>query len=595
MNITNFTKVANKDHSEIIDPLNNIFPNYFVGYYSNALRASYSDKVLWGKIDFINSSEETITKRYFWDSPLTGFISFYFKGKRYETGSSIPMSKRNGKSVFASVSLTLKPKEKAALYFSRDSQHALSTKIYLSNELDYHLFKIDKENSYRYYVGAIAGLFFYNFMLFIFLKSRKYFVYCLFILSLLIAILNLHGVLDNLDIFETTTFSYYLSVTTIMAILFGLIFGFIFMDSKVYLKEFVKSKNILLGLTIAPLPIIASSLYDSYGDWVGYYIDINILVALIFLLVSCFTAIKRGAPLAKAYLVSWSFIFAGAALHFGNIYNIFPKNFFTENGFLFGNLFEMIVLSLGLAYQASILDKETQKVIIKAQGKEKYQNLLRAISHDISNSMQVLIIGVKRLQKISESERVLDLASKMQISTKNIVEILEQVKTQEKFIQDKESIVLSKVNLSVILNELIILFENVLIEKNLIIKVDIPHSHQMVLGERVSLKNNILGNIISNSIKFSPAGSEINITSKLVGDNICLIIRDFGQGFSKEALTFLNKNLDMTFSTPGTQGETGTGFGLRIIKSYVEMYKGSLKAYNDNGGVFELYFQRSNG
>jgi signal transduction histidine kinase len=254
----------------------------------------------------------------------------------------------------------------------------------------------------------------------------------------------------------------------------------------------------------------------------------------------------------------------------------------------------MIILSLGLAYQAAILDKETQKALIKAQGKEKYQHLLRTISHDISNSMQVLIIGARRLKKISDNERVFDVATKMEVSTKNVVEILQQIKMQEKYLQDKESIILSKVNLPIILNELIIIFEDALIEKNIILKFDIPQAHQVVLGERVTLKNNVLGNIISNSIKFSPTGSEINFTTKNIDNKIQLTIRDFGNGFSEEALQFINEDLDMTFSTPGTKGEKGTGFGLRIIKSYVKMYHGDLRAFNDNGAVFELTFQKSN-
>jgi adenylate cyclase len=593
-NITNLTKIIKKKRSEKINPLKNIFPNYYIANYANTFRAPYTDEVLWGKIDFINSSNKTITKRYFWDTNLTGFLSLYFKGVKYDTGSSVPLGKRNEQSIYSSLKLTLEPMEKETLYFKRESQHALSTKIYLANELDYHLFKTDKENSYRYYVGAIAGLFFYNLLLVLFLRSKKYLIYCIFILSFLITILNLHGVLDNFDVFESTTFSYYLSVTTIIAIYFGLSFGFIFLEAKVYLKEFYKLRKAIIVYTLFPLILIPTPLYESYGQYFGYYIDINIFVALIFLMGSCIIAIKRKAPLAKVYLISWSFIFGGSVLHFGNIYNFFPKNFLTENGFLFGNLFEMIILSLGLAYQAAILDKETQKALIKAQGKEKYQHLLRTISHDISNSMQVLIIGAKRLKKISDNERVFDVATKIQVSTKNVVEILEQIKMQEKYLQDKESIVLSKVNLPIVLNELIIIFEDALIEKNIILKFDIPQAHQVVLAERVTLKNNVLGNIISNSIKFSPAGSEINFTTQNIGNKIQLTIRDFGNGFSEEALQFINEDLDMTFSTPGTKGEKGTGFGLRIIKSYVKMYHGDLRAFNDNGAVFELTFQKSN-
>lgn len=592
-NVTKFTKTIPKDRTEHYSPNENILPNYFVGEYSNALRASYSDKVLWGKLDLVNTSNKPISKIYFWDSALTGYLTFYFKGDEYKTGSSVPMHKRNVPSLYSSVKLTLNPNEKATLHFKRESHHALSTKIYLANELDYYLYKVEKENSYRYYVGAILGLVFYNMMLVIFLRSKKYLVYCIFTLTFLLTVLNLHGVLDYVDVFTGTTFSHHLIVTTSMSLFWVVTFAFIFLDGNIYLREFVKVKKVLIGLALAPLFFLPTFIYDFYGMYFGFYIDFIILITLIFLIVICIISMKRGAPLAKAYLLSWSFIAIGVALYFGNLYSVLPKNFVTENGILFGNLFEMIVLSLGLAYQAAILDKNAQEALIKAEGKEKYQNLLRMISHDISNSMQVLILGTKRLKKISDNNRVLDIAGKIDLSTRNVVEILEQIKTQEKLLQDRESAVLSKVNLATILNELIIIFEDVLIEKNLIIKVDIPHANQIVMGERVSFKNNILGNIISNSIKFSPPGSEINVSCKSKKDRLILIIRDSGSGFSKEALKFINEDSDFNFSTVGTLGEKGTGFGLRIIKSYVKMYQGDLRAYNDQGAVFELSFLTS--
>lgn len=589
-NITSFSKIKQLPPDIDINPLENKFPEYYEGIYADSINISYTTEILWGKIDFVNYSDKIISKKFFWDSTISGYVNFYFKGQKTSTGSSIPLGKRPNKSLFPSINLTLNPGDAETLYFSRQSHHAMNTKFYIADELEFYKFSTSKENTYRYYAGAILGLVVYNFMLVIFFRNKKYLIYCIFATSFLIAVLNLHGVMDYIDIFENTTFSHYLIISSIMTLFWALYFAFLFLDSKIYLKEFNKFKNALLLIVLSPLIFIPTSVYDHYASYFGWVIDALIVIGLIFLIISCLTAIKRGSPLAKVYLFSWSFVFTGAAVYYGALFGYLPRNIISENGFLLGSIMEMIVLSLGLAYQVAIIDKNNTEQLIKEEGKEKYQTLLRTISHDISNSLQVLVIGAKRLKKMSTDKKINMIAEKIEHSTYNVVEILEQIKTQEKLLQDKESMILSRVNLLEVLNDNIYIFEDALLRKNIIVKIDIPQNSQNILGDRVCLKNNVFGNVISNSIKFSPENSEIIIKASEEGDKVVLEIRDFGGGFSEEALMYINDDYNMTFSTPGTKGETGTGFGLRIIKSYTKMFKGTIEAYNDNGAVFIFKF-----
>ncbi len=578
--------------NEHIDPSKNLFPRYFERKSQDVIRSAYTSDILWGKIDLFNSSTSEVDKILFFDSALSGFVTFYYRGEEYYAGSSIPLSLRNRPEVYPSLKIKLAPKERSTVFFKQHGHHALSMNVFIAEEVNYFLFQTERENSYRYYAGAIVGLLCYNFILALFFKSRKYIIYCIFTTSFLIAVLNLNGVLDYFPFFISgKTFTHYLIVTSSIASALALFFGFTFLEAKKYIPFLIPFKNVLLGLVCLPIILVFTPVYSSYITYFGYYIDSLIAVILSFLIISCVVAIQKDSPLAKGYIVSWTCVALGAFLYFGNKYSFLPKNILTENGFLLGNLFEMIVLSLALAYQSAVLEKENNEVLIKAEEKEKYQHLLRTISHDISNSLQVLVLGTRRLMKMVDDERVLKVTQKMQHSTRNVVEILEQVKTQEKLLLDKKAISLSKVRLQEIVNEVILIYEDILIQKNIIVKIDIPSDIKLIKAEKVSLKNNILGNILSNAVKFSHHNSEIKITAKNEEDQVLLKVRDYGVGFSEEALEFINKDFEMTFSTLGTEGESGTGFGLRIIKSYIKMFEGDLKAYNDGGAVFELRFK----
>lgn len=93
----------------------------------------------------------------------------------------------------------------------------------------------------------------------------------------------------------------------------------------------------------------------------------------------------------------------------------------------------------------------------------------------------------------------------------------------------------------------------------------------------------VLNNIISNAIKFSHSGSEINVFLKKIGNNTILIsITDKGVGISKERLEKLFDSL-LKSGGKGTAGEPSHGLGLAIVKRIVESHKGKIWAESQSG------------
>ena len=97
-------------------------------------------------------------------------------------------------------------------------------------------------------------------------------------------------------------------------------------------------------------------------------------------------------------------------------------------------------------------------------------------------------------------------------------------------------------------------------------------------------------NLLSNAIKFSPTGSCITITGqKFDKDFYEIRISDQGVGIDEEKV---NEKLlqGSYYSTKGTNGESGTGLGLLIVKSAVERNDGTIRAFNntDAGATFAI-------
>lgn len=89
-------------------------------------------------------------------------------------------------------------------------------------------------------------------------------------------------------------------------------------------------------------------------------------------------------------------------------------------------------------------------------------------------------------------------------------------------------------------------------------------------------------NILSNAIKFSNAGSKIEIMISDVEDIVEIKFIDEGIGIDKEKLEELFKPFSKISST-GTEGEKGTGLGLVIVKNIIELHNGTIEVSSEKG------------
>ncbi len=92
----------------------------------------------------------------------------------------------------------------------------------------------------------------------------------------------------------------------------------------------------------------------------------------------------------------------------------------------------------------------------------------------------------------------------------------------------------------------------------------------------------ILRNIISNALKYTPAGGNIEISSSESSEGIAIRIRDTGGGISVEKLNTIWE-IDKKSSNPGTLGERGAGIGLSLVKDFVQRNNGQIHIESTEG------------
>ncbi len=91
--------------------------------------------------------------------------------------------------------------------------------------------------------------------------------------------------------------------------------------------------------------------------------------------------------------------------------------------------------------------------------------------------------------------------------------------------------------------------------------------------------SHVFANLLSNALKFTPAGGTVTVSSRADDDYVWFSVRDTGQGISSEHLP---RVFEQFFRAP-KQKQTGAGLGLAIAKEIVEAHGGMIQAESEVG------------
>ena len=106
--------------------------------------------------------------------------------------------------------------------------------------------------------------------------------------------------------------------------------------------------------------------------------------------------------------------------------------------------------------------------------------------------------------------------------------------------------------------------------------VDFSGSHEVIADKEKIAR--VVFNLLSNALKYTPAGGDIFVSLKDENEKLRLDVRDTGKGISQDEAT---KIFERFFQAKGAAG--GTGIGLALVKSFVELHHGEVWVESELG------------
>ncbi|MCF6299138.1 MAG: HAMP domain-containing histidine kinase [Thiomicrorhabdus sp.] len=219
------------------------------------------------------------------------------------------------------------------------------------------------------------------------------------------------------------------------------------------------------------------------------------------------------------------------------------------------------------------------------------QHFIRSVSHELKTPLATLKEGTDLLSEEvigslnDEQREVLNL---MKMGNFNIINLVSNLLEYQRAVSIQSRLEYSRFDLSSLMSSLIDEYQLLFQSKN-----------QKVVGENPSIEITadynklkiILSNFISNAIKFSGKNTQINLSSKVEGKLVNILIEDQGPGIPESIRTEIFEDF---FQGKATEDSVmkGTGLGLAIVGYYVVKHGGRtiLLSPNDHycGARFSL-------
>lgn len=279
-------------------------------------------------------------------------------------------------------------------------------------------------------------------------------------------------------------------------------------------------------------------------------------------------------------------------------FEIVPENgWITVSQKVFG-----VIISIALAVMASVgywqykmrrykdilHEEELEKAAIEARmANEAKTRFLFYMSHDIRTPMNAIIGFADLLEKhLDDKKRVIDYISKIKHSSSFLLSLINYVLEMARIESGKATLKTETGDLKNLVNTLNDVFEPSIEEKKLQYTCNLKVENPYVNCDKTKLRE-ILLNVISNSIKYTPEGGSVTVDITEEGHDAekkvsfyRFTIEDTGIGMSKEYLPHIFEE----FSRENTSTESkviGTGLGLPIVKSLVDLMGGTIEVSSE--------------
>jgi signal transduction histidine kinase len=228
--------------------------------------------------------------------------------------------------------------------------------------------------------------------------------------------------------------------------------------------------------------------------------------------------------------------------------------------------------------------KKQYEIVKEREAELKRQVLLKdkifsVLGHDLRTPLANIAGLIDSMTQIDLTPDELEFMLKhLRGETNASLKTLENILQWARLQMNDKSVHIKELDEDEIIIEVIKNFESNTLAKE--IKVSYVNKSNSILKADENQFRSIANNLIANAVKYSPIKGEVKVSFNEDNDYFVFSVSDQGKGIDPSVINNLETREEL-MSTYGTEGEKGTGIGLRIVKDFINLHNGILDFSND--------------
>jgi len=229
-----------------------------------------------------------------------------------------------------------------------------------------------------------------------------------------------------------------------------------------------------------------------------------------------------------------------------------------------------------------LLEREQAARSVAERHNRTKDDFIAILSHELRTPLNAILGWVHVLQRQGLGEEKVRGLEAIERSVKTQARIISDILDVSRINAGKMRLERDEIDLAEVVNASLASVANLAAAKRITIAKHLdPHVRRAwVDAARVQ---QILWNLMTNAIKFSPEGSRVEVGLHQQGSGIELLVRDYGQGISPEFLPHLFDRFTQS-DAPANRRHGGLGLGLSIVKHLVDLHGGTVMAESRGAG-----------
>jgi len=219
---------------------------------------------------------------------------------------------------------------------------------------------------------------------------------------------------------------------------------------------------------------------------------------------------------------------------------------------------------------------------------------LANISHELRTPINILYSTTQIINSYLNEDKVLDrekIRSKIAMQQQNCYRLLRLVNNLidiTKIDSGYFELKFSRCNIVEVVENITLLVVEYAKNKGVSLIFDTDVEEKIISCDQNAMERIIL-NLLSNAIKFTPRGGSIKVEVKDCGKTVAISVKDTGIGIQEDKLEMIFERFKQVDNLLTRKNE-GSGIGLSLVKSLVELHGGkiSVKSEYNRGSEFTV-------